>query len=130
MILLNNFLVGSLSRKIKISTQNFEAEAILLEDERPKTCDEIWDFLPIEREAVVYKEEIYFDIPIEIEPENPTPKTEQGDVSYWPDGPGFCVFFGDSQPVSSVNTFARVEEGVEMFREVGVGEKVTVCKVE
>lgn len=102
----------------------------MLEDERPKTCDEIWEALPIEGEAKIYKEEIYFDIPLEIDPEDATPKTEQGDVSYWPEGPGFCIFFGDSQPVSPVNTFAKIEEGIEKFSDVENGNLVRIRRVE
>lgn len=119
-----------MARKIAISARDFEVEATLLEGERPKTCDGIWEELPIEGEATIYKEEVYFDIPVEIEPEDATPTTERGDVSYWPDGPGFCVFFGDSQPVSPVNTFAEVEEGIEKFREVEEGDEVAIRKAE
>ncbi len=117
-------------RKIKIITENFETTATLLEDEQIKTCGKIWESLPLEGEASLYKEEIYFDIPVNIEPENLTPNTEKGDISYWPEGPAFCVFFGESQPVSPVSTFARVDEGVERFREVGEGDEVVVRKVE
>lgn len=111
-----------------ISCKDFEVEAELLEDERPETCDAMWAALPIEGVATIWKEEVYFEIPVEINPEDATPETEQGDVSYWPDGPGFCVFFGDSQPASPVNTFARIREGIEKFREVESGEKVKIRK--
>lgn len=119
-----------MSRKIIISICNFEAEAIPLEEKDPKTCEEIWKALPIEGRAKIYKEEVYFEIPVKIEPEETTPETRQGDVSYWPGGSGFCVFFGDSQPVSPVSTFARVEEGIEKFRDVEGGDEIKVCKVE
>lgn len=117
-------------REIKILAKDIEVEATLLEDERPKTCEAIWEALPLEGKASLYKEEIYFDIPIDIEPEDATPNTQKGDVSYWPEGPAFCLFFGGSQPVSPVNTFARVDEGVEVFGEVEDGDEVVVRKVE
>ncbi len=117
-------------RKIKISAKDFEVTANLLEDERPQTCDKIWKALPLKGKASLYKEEIYFDIPVDIEPEEATPNTEKGDVSYWPEGPAFCVFFGESQPVSPVNTFARIVDDVDGFREVGEGDEVVVRKVE
>ncbi len=117
-------------REIKILAKDIEVKATLLEDERPKTCEAIWEALPLEGKASLYKEEIYFDIPIDIEPEDATPNTQKGDVSYWPEGPAFCLFFGGSQPVSPVNTFARVDEGVEDFGEVEDGDEVVVRKVE
>lgn len=119
-----------MTRKIEISAGDFTVEAVLMEEERPKTCDKIWESLPLEGEASIYKEEIYFEIPVKIEPEESTPETEKGDVSYWPEGPAFCVFYGDSQPVSPVNTFARVGEDVEKFREIEDGDRVLVRKLE
>lgn len=116
--------------KIKISVKDLQAEASLLEQERPKTCKKIWNSLPIQGEAKTYKKEIYFNIPLKIKPENPTPTTKKGDISYWPEGPAFCVFFGDSQPVSPVNTFARVDEGIGKFGNVGEGDVIFVEKVE
>lgn len=117
-----------MSKKIVIVASNFEVEATLLEDKRPKTCAEIWNELPIEGKAMFYREEIYFKIPVEIEPENPTSSTEPGDVSYWPDGRGFCIFFGTSQPVSPVNTFARIGRGIEKFCDLEEESSVTVRK--
>lgn len=119
-----------MSRKISISAEDFEVEATLLENERPQTCDEIWESLPFEGNANFYKEEIYFDIPVEIEPEDATPSTSKGDVCYWPEGPAFCIFFGDSQPVSPVNTFAKADEKVEKFANIGESAKITVTKSE
>lgn len=115
-------------RKIKITCRDFEIEAEFLEKQSPKTCDAIWKALPLEAELEVWKEEVYFEIPVRIGPENPTPKTRMGDVSYWPEGPGFCIFFGKSQPVSPVNTFARIRSGTEKFRGVKSGDRIVVKK--
>ena len=113
-------------RKILIACKDFEVEAELLEEKCPKTCGAIWNSLPFEAELEVWKEEVYFEIPVKIAPENPTLKTRAGDVAYWTEGLGFCIFFGLSQPISQVNTFARVKEGVELFRRVKSGDKIAV----
>jgi len=115
-----------MTRKIKISCKGYTVVAEFLENECPKTCDAIWNALPFEAEVEIWKEEVYFDIPVKIAAENATPKTETGDVSYWPEGPGFCIFFGKSQPISPVNTFAKIKEGIENFRKVKSGDKITV----
>jgi len=119
-------VMGSVSKRIVIACKGFEVEAELSEEQRPKTCEAIWAALPFEAELEIWKEEVYFEIPVKIPPENPTPKTTAGDVSYWPEGPGFCIFFGRSQPISPVNTFARIKEGVEQFRQVKTGDKIVV----
>jgi hypothetical protein len=113
-------------RKLVIACRGFEVEAELLERVRPKTCGEIWKSLPLEAELEIWKEEVYFEIPVKIPPEHPTSRTTAGDVSYWPEGPGFCIFFGSSQPISPVNTFARIKSGVENFRKVRSGDRITV----
>jgi hypothetical protein len=115
-----------LARKLVVVSHDFEAEAELLEQERPRTCEAIWQALPFESEVEIWKEEVYFEIPVKVEPENPTSKTTAGDVSYWFEGPGFCIFFGRSQPISPVNTFARMKSGVENFHRLRTGDRIIV----
>ena len=115
-------------RKLVVVCRDFEVEAELLERERPRTCEAIWRALPLESELEIWKKEVYFEIPVKIEPESPTSKTMAGDVSYWPEGPGFCIFFGRSQPISPVNTFARVKSGAENFHRLRTGDRITVRK--
>ncbi|MEM2878739.1 MAG: cyclophilin-like fold protein [Candidatus Hadarchaeales archaeon] len=112
-------------RRIKITCRDFSVGAVML-DVRPVTAMSIWEALPLEADAEIWKEEVYFEIPTKIEPESPTPRTSAGDVSYWPEGPGFCIFFGKSQPISPVNTFARIEGGIEKFRSVKSGDRIKV----
>ncbi len=116
-------------RKIAIKFKDTEVEAELLEKERPKTCEAIWNALPFEAVVEKWKEEIYFEIPVKVKLENPTAKTTAGDVCYWPDGPAFCVFFGKSQPIGPVSTFAVITEGIEDFRELRAGDRIIVEKL-
>lgn len=119
-----------MGKEIKIIGEDFEAKAELLEEDAPETCEKIWENLPLEGKASLFKEEIYFTIPVDVEPEDTTPTTERGDVSYWPQGPAFCVFFGGSQPVSPVATFAKLIENIDDFRNVEEGEEIVVEKAE
>jgi len=118
-----------MGRKIRIICSGFEVEAEMMEEDQPKTCQAIWEALPFEAELEVWKEEVYFEIPVKTPSENPTPKTTAGDVSYWPDGPAFCIFFGRFQPISAVNTFAKIASGVENFRKLKTGDRITVRAV-
>ena len=115
-------------RKMVIKFRGSEIEAELLEKEHPRTCEAIWGALPFEAVVDVWKEEIYFEIPVKVGLEKPTTKTTAGDISYWPDGPAFCVFFGRSQPISSVSTFAVITNGIEDFRELRAADRITVEK--
>ncbi|MEM3421822.1 MAG: cyclophilin-like family protein [Candidatus Hadarchaeum sp.] len=115
-----------MSRKLILRLPEFEAEVELLEDEHPKICDAIWRVLPFDGVIDIWKEEIYFDIPVKIRPEKTTTRTKAGDVSYWPDGPAFCVFFGSSQPVGPVETFGVIRHGIENFRRLKAGDRITV----
>jgi hypothetical protein len=113
-------------RKMMIECKDFEVEAELLGEQQPQTCEAIWRALPFKADLEIWKEEVYFEIPVRTPPENATPRTEAGDVSYWPEGPGFCIFFGTSQPVSPVNTFAKIRSGIEKFRTVKTGDRITI----
>lgn len=115
-------------RKITIELKDFEVQAELLEHEHSRICEAIWRSLPFEAYIEIWKEEVYFEIPVKIQLEYPTRKTTTGDVSYWPDGPAFCVFFGRSQPIGPVETFARIGNGIEKFRELNTGDYAIVKK--
>jgi len=118
-----------MARSLTIECRGFKVEAELLDQERPNTCEAIWRALPFEGKAEVWKEEVYFEIPVKIPRENPTPRTRAGDVSYWPEGQGFCIFFGRSQPITPVNTFAQIKSRVDNFRHVRPGDRIIVRKV-
>lgn len=115
-------------RRISFGFKDFTVEAELLEDRCPETCKRVWRALPLEAEIEIWKEEIYFQIPVKMPPENPTSTTTAGDVSYWPEGPALCIFFGSSQPISPVSTFARINSGVDKLRGLSSGNHVTVRK--
>lgn len=116
----------SMIRKMSIKFKDFEAEAELLEKELPKTCAAIWQALPFEAKVEVWKEEVYFEIPVKIKLEKPTTRTTAGDVSYWPDGPAFCIFFGKSQPIGPISTFAVITDGIANFKQLKTGDLVRV----
>jgi len=95
-----------------------QVKAILLRDKNPKTCQAIWDALPLELNLSRWGEELYGKIPVEIEAENSQKECEIGDIGYWMDGNGFCIFFGQTpaskgeKPVAAtpVNIFAKIED--------------------
>src|SRR5210317_234532 len=121
--------------KINISVGNVSLEAQLLDT---PTASKILEALPLESSANVWGDEIYFDIPLNLEQEpDARADVEVGDLAYWPAGPAFCIFFGPT-PVSTgdqprayspVNVFGRVLGDARQFKGISSGTAVMVTKV-
>ncbi len=102
-----------------------QIKAKLLEDKNPKTCQAIWDKLPLELSLSRWGEELYGAIPVKIDTENAQKECEVGDVGYWMSGKGFCIFFGPTpassgeKPVAAtpVNIFAKIEGDPSIFKQ-------------
>ena len=102
-----------------------QVKARLLREKNPETCKAIWDNLPFDLKLARWGEELYGEIPVTIDRENAQVDCEVGDVGYWPDGKGFCIFFGptpaskDEKPraASPVNIFAKIEGDAKIFND-------------
>lgn len=102
-----------------------QVKARLLREKNPETCKAIWDNLPFDLKLARWGEELYGEIPVTIDRENAQVDCEVGDVGYWPDGKGFCIFFGptpaskDEKPraASPVNIFAKIEGDAKFFND-------------
>ena len=68
------------------------------DDRNPQTSLKIFENIPLEGNVNVWLEENYFRIPLELDYENPSSASVKGDLSYWPPGSAFCIFYGESQP--------------------------------
>ncbi len=94
-----------------------QVKAKLLTNKNPKTCQAIWDALPLELNLARWGEELYGTISVKMDAENSQTECEVGDIGYWIDGKGFCIFFGPTpassgdKPVAAtpVNIFAKIE---------------------
>ena len=101
----------------------------IFDERNPKTARMIYENLPLEGEANIWLEEIYFDVPLKLEYENPSSTTTKGDLSYWPLGSAFCIFYGESQPASDVNNIGRVEDKLKLFSKVKNDDKIVIRKL-
>jgi len=106
---------------IFINGQKFEAEL-----NKTKTAQKIYRALPIEVNGSFWGNEIYFEIPVEIENENPTENLKKGDLAYWPEGNSFCIFYGRTpasvdekpKPASPVTIVGEIKGDIEKFKEL------------
>ena len=105
-----------------------EAEGELVRHLAPRTVEAIVKKLPIEGRAALWKEEVYFEIPVKMGEEKAKPTVETGTIGFWPMGNALCIFYGESQPYSPVNIVGRVTKGLELFRQVKSGTKIGMEK--
>ena len=101
------------------------------------TARKIWEALPIAGQANTWGDEIYFQIPVEME-EAPDARAdvEVGELGYWPRGSAFCIFFGPTpasagdQPraASPVNPVGRLLDDPASLRDVPAGATVMIEK--
>jgi len=103
-----------------------EAEGELVRFLAPRTIDTIVRKLPVEGRAALWKEEVYFEIPVKIGEEKSKPTVETGDIAFWPMGSALCVFYGQSQPYSSVNILGKINKNLELFKQVKSGATIKV----
>jgi hypothetical protein len=103
-----------------------EAEGELVRFLAPRTIDTIVRKLPVEGRAALWKEEVYFEIPVKIGEEKAKPTVETGTLAFWPMGSALCVFFGQSQPYSPVNILGKITKNLELFEQVKSGATIKV----
>ena len=117
---------------IQVGEEEFAAQ--LASDASPETVQAIVDALPIEATARTWGDEIYFDIPVDVDAENARPTVSKGDLAYWPAGNCFCLFYGRTPmstsddeivPASPVNVVGRVDDPDGLKRHEA-GETVTI----
>ncbi|MBU4208541.1 MAG: hypothetical protein KKD12_02520 [Proteobacteria bacterium] len=123
-------------QKIIISVEDLSVTAELNDT---NTAEKIFEALPLEGTVNLWGDEIYFDIPLELDLENDAKAdVEVGELGYWPSGPAFCIFFGptpvsrDEKPraYSPVNIFGRIIGDTTQLKTVSNGSKIRITKPE
>ncbi len=106
-----------------------EAEGELIRYLSPRTVSAILRSLPLEGRAAIWKEEVYFEIPVKMGREKAKSKVEKGTIAYWPMGKSLCIFYGESQPYSPVNVVGKITKNIDLFKMVKSGMKIRVEKI-
>ena len=113
--------------KVKFILESLgEAEGELVRFLAPRTIDTIVRKLPVEGRAALWKEEVYFEIPIKMGEEKAKPTVETGTIAFWPMGSALCIFYGKSQPYSPVSILGKITSNLDIFKQVKSGTTVKV----
>jgi hypothetical protein len=125
-------LEQSISRvPIKFLVEGFSeiAEGEFIRFLAPRTVDTILKKLPVEGRAALWKEEVYFEIPVKMGDEKAKATVDKGTIAFWPMGNALCIFYGETQPYSPVNIVGRIVKNLELFAKVKSGTKIRVEKM-
>ncbi len=124
-----------MAQSIKITVGEIELAAELNDSE---TASRILAELPIRSDFNTWGDEIYFQVPVTADPEDPQEIVEAGDLAYWPPGKAFCIFYGPTpasqgdeiRPASPVNPVGRVLSGVEALKAASREDGISIEKSE
>lgn len=121
---------GDISRvPFKILLEGFgEAEGEFIRFLAPRTVDGLLRLLPLQGRVAVWREQIYFQVPLKTGSEKAVSKVEGGDVAYWPMGSALCIFIRAMQPHGSMNLVGKTLSGLELFNRVQSGTRIKVEK--
>lgn len=109
--------------------------SVLAELNDSKTAKAVYEILPVTADYSVWGDEIYFEIALALELEDPKSVVEVGDLAYWPSGRCFCIFYGRTPsstddrpaPASAVNVFGKIVGDVTVFKKA-TAENIRVEK--
>lgn len=121
--------VKVIMRMIEIEIAGKGKAIARLDERNPVIGEAFYAALPMQGTASLWGEEVYFDVPLQMTDENPSPTAEAGDICYWSPGPAFCIFFGKTQPYSAVNHLGRVTRGLEIFRKAKTGDRIVLRRI-
>jgi hypothetical protein len=110
-----------MSRRIGIKIGEHKIVCDLLDEDAPRTCDKLWEVLPVKSVSTNAKfvgDELIVMVPFMADEENQLKDVGVGTVGYYPMQQTLCIFFGDLLPFGFCNIVAKVTEGLDGLKPV------------
>lgn len=110
---------------IEIVDEDKESSFIV---EVTREIEEFKTELPFETKLNVWKEEVYFTLPMELRVEYVYYRVRRGGVYYWPPGKAMCLFYGMNEPYTPVGYVGEYVGPLNLLKIVEDGDKATVIE--
>ncbi|MCX7661744.1 MAG: cyclophilin-like fold protein [Candidatus Omnitrophica bacterium] len=102
-----------------------------------ESARKIYASLPLKGKLNWWEEEIYFYVPLKLNPKDLTEEVKVGDFAYWPEGPALCIFLGRTplstddkpRPASPVVIIGKVDkQDFSLLKKIKSGQIIEVRK--
>jgi hypothetical protein len=111
-----------LGRKLEVTLGQECGVIEMLDDKAPRTCEYIWQNLPVTSFGTHAKFagcELIIMVPYYLEADENPMESTIGDVAYYPGRQTICIWYGPAAALGKAPTFGRVVEGIESLRRAG-----------
>lgn len=106
---------------LRVTVGDIELEADWTDD-HPAIREAVEAALPVEGDATRWGDELYFRIPVDVEPDGGQTEVPVGGIAYWPPGSALCVFWGptpashgdEPRAASDVSLIAMLADPTEL----------------